>query len=115
RAARTGVSAPGRRLRRELRRVHLREHRAEAEDPAADVARDAGRAEEAGHSGRTDGRAVREAAERGLRVAGRAVVAELSRRLDQPAAVHRGGPRSGSAADAARLRALGDDAELRPL
>ena len=61
-AARRGVPAAGRRLRRELRRLRVGQHRQAAEDPAADEPGAAAGLEEADHPRRPHGRPVRQAA-----------------------------------------------------
>ena len=88
-AARPGLPAAGRRLRRGLRRMPVRPDHQAAEDPAADEPGAAARAQEADHPRRPHGRAIREAALRRYRDARRRHAAELSRRSGEPPGVHR--------------------------
>ena len=93
-AARRGVPAAGRRLRRDFADCESDTHRQEAEDPAADEPRAAARAEEADRPRRAHGRPVRQAALGRHRDARRRDAAELPRRPGQPPGVHRRGARA---------------------
>ena len=115
---RQGVSAAGRRLRRELRRVPPQQHPRHVQGAAADGGGADLRRRLPGGQGRPAGRPVRQAALVRDRDAERRHPALLSRRHHQRPRFRRGGARARSAAHDPGLQPVGGDpqpaARLRP-